>query len=164
MWVVRSTWSMPYQNQLICLHATHATTKFLGEVDYLLNCLFTQWKWTHILDFGPWKWFAANMRFVNKWPSRMQGQWFCRKRAGGAGDLGRDWIAFLRTAPPPKRSRGWGGCLFERVFLWVWLVVTGYLQQCSPVNPRESQRMGGPHRVSSAVLSSPVNLPNKLRQ
>ena len=37
---------------------------------------FTQWKWTYILNFGPWRWNALNMGFVEKWPSRMQGQWF----------------------------------------------------------------------------------------
>ena len=34
------------------------------------NCLFTHWKWTYILDFGPWKWSALNMGFV-ECPSRM---------------------------------------------------------------------------------------------
>ena len=48
-----------------------------------VNCLFTQWKWTCILDFGPWRWSALNKGFVDKWPSRMQGQWFLWSRAGG---------------------------------------------------------------------------------
>ena len=50
--------------------------------EIVVNCLFTQWKWTHILDFGPWKWSAFNMEFVIKWPSITQGQWFFQSQAG----------------------------------------------------------------------------------
>ena len=35
-----------------------------------INCwLITQWKWTYILDFGPWRWSALNMDYMEKWPS-----------------------------------------------------------------------------------------------
>ena len=58
------------------------------QVDYMLhwwfhfrneipmNCLFTNWKCTYILDFKPWRWSALNMGFVVKRPSRLQGQCF----------------------------------------------------------------------------------------
>jgi hypothetical protein len=37
--------------------------------------------WTYgILDFGPWRWSALNMGFVDKWSSRMQ--WFFQNWAG----------------------------------------------------------------------------------
>ena len=45
-----------------------------------LNCLFTQ---LFIFNFGPWRWSAFNMGLLDKWPSRMQGQWFFRSRASG---------------------------------------------------------------------------------
>ena len=32
----------------------------------------TRWEWTYILDFGPWKWSALNMGYMDKQPSRMQ--------------------------------------------------------------------------------------------
>ena len=50
-----------------------------------ISCLFTQWKWTYILDFGPWKWSALNMGYMDKQPSRMQGQLHFSK-SGGAGN------------------------------------------------------------------------------
>ena len=43
--------------------------------DFSLN-VWTKRRHTYILDFGPWKWSALNMGFVNKWPSGMQGQCF----------------------------------------------------------------------------------------
>ena len=46
--------------------------------------LFTQWKWTHILGFGAWRWSALNMGYMDKWPSRMQGKFYFLK-LGGAG-------------------------------------------------------------------------------
>jgi hypothetical protein len=46
---------------------------FRFEKEILVNCLFTQWKWTYILDFGPWKPSALNMGYMDKQPSRMQG-------------------------------------------------------------------------------------------
>jgi hypothetical protein len=33
-----------------------------------INCSFTYWKCTYILDFRPWRWSALNMGFVVKWP------------------------------------------------------------------------------------------------
>ena len=36
----------------------------------------------YILDFEPWRWSALNMGLVDKWPSRIQGQWFFQSRAG----------------------------------------------------------------------------------
>ena len=46
------------------------------SIAYLLNVS------EYILDFGPWRWSALNMGFVDKWPSRMQGQWFSWSWAG----------------------------------------------------------------------------------
>ena len=57
--------------------------RFHFEIEIQVNCLFTQCKWTYILDLGPWRWSALNMGFVDKWPSRMQGQWFFQNRVGG---------------------------------------------------------------------------------
>ena len=34
------------------------------ENEIPVNCLFTQWRWTWILEFGPWRWSALNMGFV----------------------------------------------------------------------------------------------------
>ena len=36
--------------------------------------LITKGKWTSTLNFGPTRWSALNMGFVDKWPSRLQGQ------------------------------------------------------------------------------------------
>jgi hypothetical protein len=47
---------------------------FHFEKEISIICLFTQWKWTFILDFEPWKWNALNMDYMDKQPSRMQGQ------------------------------------------------------------------------------------------
>ena len=41
-----------------------------------IDCLFTQWKWTCILDLEPWRWSALNMGYIDKRLSRMQGQSF----------------------------------------------------------------------------------------
>ena len=49
-----------------------------------INCSFTQWKWTYILDVRPWGWSALNMAFVGKWPSRMHEQWVFPKSGGRA--------------------------------------------------------------------------------
>ena len=48
-----------------------------------VDCIFAQWKWAYILEFGPWRWGALNVGFVDKWPSRMQGQWFNRSQTSG---------------------------------------------------------------------------------
>ena len=39
-----------------------------------LNCLLIREKWTYILNFGPSRWSAFNMGFVDQQPSRKQGQ------------------------------------------------------------------------------------------
>ena len=76
-----------------------------------INCLFTQWKWTYILDFGPWRWSALNMGFVVKRPSRMQGQCFFAK-LGGVGSSFRSGSKMSREGcprpdlTPPKVLRG----------------------------------------------------------
>ena len=57
--------------------------RFHFENEIPVNWWFAQWKWTYILDFGPWRWSALNMGFVDKWHLRMQGQWFFQIRAGG---------------------------------------------------------------------------------
>ena len=49
-----------------------------------VNCIFSLCKWTYILDLGPWRWIAFNMGHMDKWPSRMQGQFYFSK-SGGAG-------------------------------------------------------------------------------
>ena len=79
------------------------------------DCLFTQWKWTYILGFGPWRWSALNMWFVDKWPSRMQGQQFFQSRTGGH----KFWLGLenmdlsLGAYPwpnlPPQKSSCGGG-------------------------------------------------------
>ena len=48
-----------------------------------INCLFTNWKCTYILDFRPKRWSALNMGFVIKRPSRMQGHCFFEVGQGG---------------------------------------------------------------------------------
>ena len=70
------------------------------EKEILVNCLFTQWKWAYILDFGPWKWSALNMGYMDKQPSRMQRQ----ARSGRARvEVGHGWgakaLAFFGDAP-----------------------------------------------------------------
>ena len=34
-----------------------------------IKCLFTQWKWTYMLGFGPWRWSALDMGYMDKRPS-----------------------------------------------------------------------------------------------
>ena len=55
-----------------------------------VNCSITHWKWTYILDFGPWGWSALNMEFVGKWPSRMQERWVFLKSGRRAAVFG--WV------------------------------------------------------------------------
>ena len=40
--------------------------QFHFEHESPVNYVFTNWKWTYILDFGPWSWGALNMEFMNK--------------------------------------------------------------------------------------------------
>ena len=85
---------------------------FVNEI--LVNCSFTQLKWTYILDFGPLRWSALNMGFVDKWPSRMQGEWYFRSRTGKSFRLGPENFHFsLGGCPclnlPPQKVRGGGG-------------------------------------------------------
>ena len=52
---------------------------FHFENEIPINCLLTQWSeyiYIYILDLEPWRWSELNMGFVDKWSSRMQGQWF----------------------------------------------------------------------------------------
>jgi hypothetical protein len=60
-----------------------------------INCLFTQWKWTCILDFGPWNRSALDMGYVDKQPSRMPRSGQGRDRPG-SGNQGSD---FFGVAP-----------------------------------------------------------------
>jgi hypothetical protein len=78
---------------------------FVNEIP--ISCLFAQWKWTYILDLGPWRWSAFNMGFVDKWPSRMQGQWFFR--VGGQQFLVEYKKSgfFWRTAAPAQIYLPW---------------------------------------------------------
>ena len=80
-----------------------------------INHLFTQWRWTYILDFGPWKWSALNMKFVVKRPSRMQGQYFFRSWMGRAAVSGRVQNSPGRAALPgsdtPESSGVFNVCI-----------------------------------------------------
>ena len=58
------------------------------ENEFPINCCSTQWKWTYVLDFGPWRWSALSVSYMNKRPSRMQGQ-FQFSKSGGAGNIFR---------------------------------------------------------------------------
>ena len=40
--------------------------------EILVNWIFIKRWWTHVLDFGPWKWGVLDTGFVEKWPSRIQ--------------------------------------------------------------------------------------------
>ena len=53
--------------------------RFHFEKDNPINCLLAQWKWTYILDFEPWKWSALDLGYMDKRPSRMQGQFYFSK-------------------------------------------------------------------------------------
>ena len=39
---------------------------FHFENETPIHCLFTQWEWTYILDFGPWRWSALSMGYMDK--------------------------------------------------------------------------------------------------
>ena len=54
------------------------------------------------------------MGFVDKWPSRMQGEWYFRSRADKSFQLGPEYFHFsLGSCPclnlPPQKVRGGGG-------------------------------------------------------
>ena len=129
-----------------------------------VNCLFTQWKWTYILDFGPWGWSALNMGFVGKWPSRMQEQWVLFKigRAGNNFWAGPLFSANGRLPPPdsdsPKSSlegflwpvhiSRWNGS-FDRAFEIKWTEIA---------NPKKSLTLpcgASPHLVNHSKNASP---------
>ena len=57
-----------YWHSFICFRL------YFGK-EILVNRLFAKGEWTYRLDFGPSRWSALNMGFVNKQPSRMQGRW-----------------------------------------------------------------------------------------
>ena len=73
------------------------------EKEIPINCLFAQWKWTYILDFGPWNRSALNMGYMDEQPSRMPG--WARAR------VGRPRLWLFRCCPCPllwhvQRSSG----------------------------------------------------------
>ena len=83
-----------------------------------INCLYTQWKWTYILDFGPWKWSALNMGYMDKRPSRMQGSchgWGVRPGSWGQGS-GSSSVA---RACHPDTCNGRWGYLDRPVLRWL---------------------------------------------
>ena len=59
---------------ITCLIGNFTSGMKIQSITYLLSG--STHTHTHILDFGPWRWSTLNMEFVNKWPSKMQGQWF----------------------------------------------------------------------------------------
>jgi hypothetical protein len=71
----------------------------------------------YILNLGPWRRSALNMGFVDKRPSRMQGQWFFWSRAGGRATIS-SWVQKIKifwtggcpcpNIPPPKKFAGGG--------------------------------------------------------
>ena len=71
-----------------------ASSNFLQRYEILINCMFTQWKWTYILDFGSWKWSGLNMKFVYKWPSEL--------RAGKSFRSGPENLDFFLGAAPAR--------------------------------------------------------------
>ena len=94
-----------------------------------INSLLTQGMWTHILDFGPWKWSALNMDYMDKRPSRMQGS--CK----GLADRGYDFFRWC-LCPPPWRvqhssevfretllSRGRMGMPTEHICTYLYIYV-----------------------------------------
>ena len=81
---------------------------FHFEKEFPINCLFTQWKWTYILDYGSWKWSVLNMGYMDKWLSRMQGQFYFSK----SGIVGNNFqsgskilLFFLWGLPEGSKSR-----------------------------------------------------------
>ena len=93
-----------------------------------VNCLITQWKWTYILEFGPWRWSALNMRFVDKWPSRCKDNGFFEIRRGRQKFAVRSikcWFISRGVALPvstsPKKLVG-RGLTFAHVMCWLgWM-------------------------------------------
>ena len=92
-----------------------------------VNFLFTQWKWTYTLDFEPWRWNALNMGFVEKWPSRMQWQWFFGSRVGRAEAFGRSrksWFLCGAAAPAriylPPKARSLAGVGYRPPSICLW--------------------------------------------
>ena len=71
-------------------------THFRNEI--LVNRLFIKWKWTYILDFGPWRWGALNMGFVNKTTFKNARATFFSKQMGHALIFDRVLILFLGVA------------------------------------------------------------------
>ena len=94
---------------------------FHFEKEILVNCLFTQWKWTYILDLEPWKRSALNMGYMNKQASRMQGlgQGWGRSRSGmlglGSARIGGPRLWLFRCCPyvPLWHVQRWLGVFKE---------------------------------------------------
>jgi len=86
-----SYWRFPFENKLP------------------INCFFTQWKWTYILDLEPWKWNALNMDYMDKWLSRMQRQFYFLKTDGTNNNFRLGFEKhrfFLLGLPKGAGSRG----------------------------------------------------------
>ena len=81
-------------SKLITCFITGSTS---GMKSQSIACLSTNWMYTYILDFRPWRWSAFNMGFVVKQPSRMQGQYFFRSWAGQATCFGQVQIFLWRA-------------------------------------------------------------------
>ena len=61
-----------------------------------VNSWSNQWKWTYILDFGPWNQSALNMGYMDEQPSRMPGS----GRARVGVDQGRGTKAMVFSMMP----------------------------------------------------------------
>jgi hypothetical protein len=65
------------------------------ENEIPIKCLFTQWKWTWLLDFGHWRWSALNMGYIlDKRPSRTQGQFYFLESDGAGNSFQSEFVNF----------------------------------------------------------------------
>ena len=90
----------------------HWQFHFRNEIP--INCLFTNWKCTYILDFRPWRWSALNMGFVVKRPSRIKGNDFFKVGQGGHAWISRRVQEFPWSDVPVRIWHPWKfvrGCL-----------------------------------------------------
>ena len=67
-----------------------------------INCLFTNWKCTYILDSRRWRWSALNMGFVVKRPSRIQGNDFLKVGQGGQAWISKRVQEFPWSVAPAR--------------------------------------------------------------
>jgi hypothetical protein len=101
---------------------------FHFEKEIPVNCLFTQWKWTYILDVGPWKRSALDMGYMDEQPSRMQGSGQGRGRPGS-----RDWGSGFFGVAPARHSNACNarrGYLESPVMSTTMWVKIAYKTQC----------------------------------